>query len=360
MHSRHIVRSIMVVVGALVVVSGDGKAQVVDSPINDLLGSAKGALNDLKFLKADSIARQVLALGSQLRRSQKVLAWQILAAAQYPEQGAARDTAAARLAMREAIHLDLDALLPLDIRWSGLEALRTDELRTAFGLAVRIPAGEIAYGGAAGDAIIRVATSQPSTVWLLARALNGGTEMILDSAVISGDAAMRIRALQGTTPVLSSGAYQFVVRARATSGGEVVERSLQASVDAPALELEGKVAPLDSTKLLPEISKSNRSQGIATGIVVGAFTIAVNQLLRGNAPINKLGADGRADVVGVLLAAGTIAAVWFDPGKVIKKNREVNDRLKKDALQRVAAMTTENEKRTSGYRAKLNLLLEDK
>lgn len=360
MRHRSIVPAVLLAICATVVGSAQMAAQTPGSPINDLLGSAKAALNDLKFLRADTICRQVLALGPQLRRSQTVLAWQILAAAQFPEDGGARDTASARASLREAIRLDLDATLPLDIRWSGLETLRNEELRSTFGMAVRVPRAEIIYGGSAGDAIVRVATSIPSTVVLLARAQDGGTEIRIDSAVNTRDAALRVRALDGTTPILQSGAYEFIVRVRALTGGAVLERSLQASIVAPTLELQPPAAPLDTTKLLPELVKADRAQGIATGAVLGGFTIALSQTLRAGAPINALSADGRATLVGIVLAAGTIAAVWFDRGKILTKNRQANDRLKKDAAQRLADASNENTRRVTGYRARLTLLLEDK
>ena len=360
MQFRVLARSALVLAVALLAATGESQAQASDNPINDLLGTAKGALNDLKFPRADSIARQVLALGSQLTRSQKILAWQIVAAAQFPEEGGTRDTAAARLALREAIQLDLDAVIPLDIRWSGFETLRVEELRTTPSMAVRIPKPEISYGGAAGDAIIRVATSVPSTVWLLARAENGGNEITLDSAAATTDAALRVHALNGLVPVLASGKYQFVVRARATTGGEVLERSVQATVEAAPLELQPRPAPLDTTKLLPERSKSSVGQGIATGIVVAAFTIALNTSLRANAPIKQLAADNRAPLIGVLAGGGTIAAVVFDPGTVIVKNRDANARLRADATQRATDVAAENDRRVTGYRAKLTLVLEDK
>ncbi len=360
MQFRSLARSVLVLAVAIIGAAGELQAQASDNPINDLLGTGKGALNDLKFPKADSIAHQVLALGPQVTRSQKILAWQIIAAAQFPEEGGTRDTAAASLALRQAIQLDLDAVIPLDIRWSGLEALRVEQLRTTPSMAVRVPKTEISYGGTSGDAIVRVATSVPSTVWLLARAENGGNEITLDSASATTDAALRVHALNGLVPVLASGTYQFVVRARASTGGEVLERSLQATVVAAPLELQAHPAPVDTTKFLPERSKSSVAQGVATGLVVAAFTIAVNTSLRGNAPIKQLSADSRGALIGVLLGAGTIAAVVFDPGKVISKNRDANARLRTDATQRLADVTAENDRRVTGYRAKLTLVVEDK
>lgn len=331
------------------------------SPINDLLKNAKDALNELKFARADSIARDVLALGSDLRRSQAILAWEIVAAAHFPEDAAARDSVAARNAFRSAIRLDLDATIPVDIRWPGLDALLTDEKRTAVGMAVRVPRTELIYGGSAGDAILRVVTTQLSDVWLLARAADAGTEFVVDSAVGTREAALRIRALRGRTAILSSGAYQMVVRSRDNKTGAILERSIQASVTAPsAFDLVPMPAPLDTSKLLPELKKTNRTTGISAGVIVGALTIALNQALRAAAPVSMTGTDSRATAVGLAIAAGTGVAVWFDRGMVLSRNREANSKLKSDAAQRTADTIAENERRTTGYRAKLTLLMEDK
>src|SRR4026207_2433417 len=89
-------------------VQSAGAQDPATSPINDLLRSARDALNDLKFARADTIARDILSRGLRLRRSQTVGAWQVIAAAHVPEDGA-RDTAQARAALREVISRDLDA-----------------------------------------------------------------------------------------------------------------------------------------------------------------------------------------------------------------------------------------------------------
>ena len=57
----------------MLAVSTPLKAQNPSSAIADLLQSAKDALNDLRFARADTIAREILGRAS-LRRSQTVLA----------------------------------------------------------------------------------------------------------------------------------------------------------------------------------------------------------------------------------------------------------------------------------------------
>jgi hypothetical protein len=334
------------------------RAQDVTSPIADLLRAAKDALNDLRYARADTIARDVLAR-AQLRRSQSVLAWQIVAAANFPEDGA-RDTVAARKALREVIRFDLDAIFPLDIRWLGLEALFTDEKQRTMGLALRIPRAEIIYGGSAGDAVIRAATSLPTTIWLLARADGGSTEIVVDSAVGTREAVLHIAALRDGTPVLASGAYQFVVRAREPQSGVMLERMMQASVAAAPLLLEPVPARIDTMHMLPVVSTANRRRGIAAGVTMGVVTIALGQFLRSAEPIKSSGSDGKAKSVGFLIAVGTGVGVWFDRGVPLPKNIEANAQLRRVNEQVIGTANAENEKRRVGYRAKITLLAEDK
>ena len=357
---RFVVTSLLVA-GAPIHGSGSAlSAQSGASPINDLLTRARDAINDLKFARADTIAREVLALGTALRRSQAVLAWQTVAAASFPEEGASRDTTEARKALREAIRLDLDAALPVELRWAGLVALLNDEKVTAIGMALRLPRTEFIYGGSIGDAILRVVTSQPSDVWLIASSPDAGTQITLDSALNTKDAALRMRALKGGIPVLPTGSYEFVVRARDTGTGVILERSMQASVTATALELLPTPPPLDQSKLLPELHKVSRASGIATGVIVGALTFALNQALRADAPIAGTSSDSRATLVGIAIAGGTAAAVWYDRGEALPANREANAKLRRESARRIAEAAAENDRRTAGYRAKVTLLVEDK
>jgi hypothetical protein len=338
---------------------GAGAQAPASSPINDLLTQATDALNNLDNPRADSIAQEVLTLGSQLRRSQAILAWEIAAAAKFPEEGK-RDSTAARRDLAHAILLDLDATLPMDIRYKSLERLLDDEKQTAIGMAVRLPRSQIIYGGSVGDAVLEVVTAQPADVWLYARSQEQGTELLVDSAMDTRDAGLRIPALRGLDPVLPSGAYEFVVHARDRKTGAVMERKLEASVTAPALHLVPPAVPLDSTKLRPEIKEPNRVLGIATGVIVGGLTVAVNQALKADPPIASVGTDNRATEVGVAIGVSTLVAELLDHGEVLPANRAANEKLENDAASRAAAVALENTRRREGYRAQITLLMEDK
>lgn len=333
-------------------------AQTPNSAASDLLRSAKDALNDLRYDRADTIAREVLGLPG-LRRSQKVLAWQVIAASRFPEEGA-RDSAAARAAIDEVIRLDLDAAFPVDVRWNGLEGLSMAEKAKVFGLAVRLPGSEIVYGGALGDAVIRVATPTPSNTWLIVRTAGAATQVVIDSVVGARDAVFRVPALRGTAPMIATGAYELVVRAVDVRSGAELERTMQASVAAGPIDLLPVPKAIDSTQLRPEIQIPHRVRGTVVGVVFGGLTYALGHYLRAPEPIKSSTSDQRTMLVGAAIAAGAAVAVWFDHGRPLPINRELNAQSRRVNAIAISSTTAENAKRMASYRAKLTLFMDDK
>jgi hypothetical protein len=94
------------------------------SPVTELLTKAKNALNDLNYPKADSVARQVLALGSLITADQQLAAVQIRLAAFYPEESGAQKMDSAVTVIRQMIGLGGKSV-PKDISWGGLDSLVT-------------------------------------------------------------------------------------------------------------------------------------------------------------------------------------------------------------------------------------------
>ena len=99
-----------------------GQVAQAGSPVIELLTKARNALNDLKYATADTIARQVLALGSLTTADQQLAAVQLRVAAFYPEESDGRKTDSAVAAIRQMIGLGGKAV-PKDISWAGLDSL---------------------------------------------------------------------------------------------------------------------------------------------------------------------------------------------------------------------------------------------
>lgn len=116
--------SALIVLTAIAIPARTADAQVAQagSPVVELLTKAKNALMDLKYTTADSIARQVLALGPLINQDQQLAAIQLRAAAFYPEEADGRKTDSAVAAIRQMIALGGKSI-PKDVSWEGLDAL---------------------------------------------------------------------------------------------------------------------------------------------------------------------------------------------------------------------------------------------
>jgi hypothetical protein len=99
-----------------------GQVSPAGSPVVELLTKAKNALNDLNYARADTVARQVLALGSLITAEQQLAAVQLRVAAFYPEEQIAQKTDSAVATIRQMIALGGKGL-PRDISWIGLDSL---------------------------------------------------------------------------------------------------------------------------------------------------------------------------------------------------------------------------------------------
>jgi hypothetical protein len=107
---------------ALAVAAPMARAQA--SPIDEMLTSAKRALEVLNYRQADSLARSVLTFGSALTKPQRILGLQILIGASYPEDKPnERLTDTARTRIKELLTLDA-AAWDRNLTWDGLDSLR--------------------------------------------------------------------------------------------------------------------------------------------------------------------------------------------------------------------------------------------
>jgi hypothetical protein len=157
-------RVIATLAGALVVIgtaiprqaaTAQGVTQA-GSPVTELLTKARNALNDLNYAKADSLARQVLALGSLITADQQLAAVQVRLAAFYPEESAAQKMDSAVATIRQMIALG-GRNVPRDISWGGLDSLVT-LVKSA-----SIPA-KVVFGSKTPGAVIYVNDTPQGTI----------------------------------------------------------------------------------------------------------------------------------------------------------------------------------------------------
>src|SRR4051812_35863014 len=77
--------------------------QQATSPIDDLLKRAGDAFNDLLYARADSLARQVLAIGPRITTPQRTRALLVIAAASYPEEVSAQKRTVALSTLKQIV-----------------------------------------------------------------------------------------------------------------------------------------------------------------------------------------------------------------------------------------------------------------
>src|SRR5574341_807673 len=182
------------------------------SPIGELLRQASNALNDLRYGRADSIARGVLAFGDRISRDERIEALQILVAALYPEERGAQRIEPARTYMKQLVRLDPETRLPRAISWPGLDSLLTQTMRTTFSVIVK-PLHDNAVTGTTGAAIPFLATRPARLLLVAVPDSGGGPPIALDSVGPIASGALTARVLKGDALALKGGRYTLRVTA---------------------------------------------------------------------------------------------------------------------------------------------------
>src|SRR5688572_15836667 len=77
------------------------------SVVEDLLRRAQDAYNDLNYLRADTLAQQVLQSTGRVSAQQRTRAMTIIAAAAYPDEPSAQRRAASLTMLRQLVRMNL-------------------------------------------------------------------------------------------------------------------------------------------------------------------------------------------------------------------------------------------------------------
>lgn len=340
---------------ALLTISSLAHAQEERSGPDVLLERARAALNDLKYARADSMAREVLATGPRLRRTPRIQALQVVAAANFPESETERRVAPARSALSELIKLDLGATIPRELSWPGLDSLYADVLKSTFAVSVSVRR-ENPIVGIEGFSLLRVRTNRPAGFSLQARSRDGIEAITLDTVGMAMDTTLKLRVSRNGRPFLRGGEYDFIVQATDPQTRETITRRFEGIAIVPTIEFVPTPPAMDSSEYLPIRATPQRVGGIVGGAVLGVATFVLGTALRASDPIKGGGeVDTRYRQVGIGIALGTGAAAWFDRGRLLDKNAKVNQKRERDFATRMRLARTENEKRGADYRANVAL-----
>jgi hypothetical protein len=323
-----------------------------------MLERAKAALNDLQFKRADSLARDVLSVGNRVRRGTRVAALQVVAAANYPEVPGERNLPEAKSALSELIKLDLGGVIPRDLSWHGLDSLFQDVAANIFAMSVTARR-ENPINGIEGTSLMRVRANRPAMLRLVARSRDGIDVITLDSVPLATDTTLALRVARNGRTILRGGEYEFVVSATSPTSRETITRRIDGITIVPAIQYVNLPATIDTSRLLPERSATQRAGAVIGGIVAGAATVALGQALRQKDPIRAAGeVDTRYRLVAGMIVIGSGAAGWFDRGRKLDKNRATNDRRRQEYEGTLRTARLENERRATDYRANIALDVE--
>jgi hypothetical protein len=324
------------------------------SPVQDLLGLARAAINDLRYEDADSITRAVLALDG-LRRSDRIQALQLRAGALFPEQEPAQRRSDAEFVLAALVRIAPSANLPREVVWPGLEALLQEVRSRTFGISA-LPREHNVLDGPDGAAEITVAASRRAFFRLWLEDSDGGGARLIDSLFTATGGTLRLRVLQQGVPSIPAGRYRLVVTAEDLAGGETMRLSFAAEVDAPALEYVPIPGPLGREAFLPEVTRPKRTLGVVAGVLVLAGTVAGSRVLRETELRNVAGADGRAVMLGIVLGGGAVAGVWLlDKGEPVPANIAANREARAAHEQRVADAHSRNAQLLRSYQAEVTV-----
>ena len=326
------------------------------SPIDDLLRRAGDAFNDLNYGRADSLARQVLAVGPRITAAQRTRALLVIAAASYPEEPTAQRRAVALTTLKQIVRSNLNLKLPQELTWAGLDSLVDEAKRTTFALEVSGDTQQVLVGPQ-GLAHITVRSSRPGTFQLtVLPAAGGSAAAVVDSMGTTNAGEFTFTAMRNERPIFSSAEYAVIVTGVDAATHDTVTVRYGARVEAPPIEFMTTPTKLDSSKLLPERTGKFGAKAIIPGVLAGAFAVGLSGL-KGDIKGTVAG-DSKGMAVGGVLAVSTILAGFLDRGRQIPANVAANHAYASSFQKSIEDTQAENRKRIAEYKTILHLDLE--
>lgn len=318
------------------------------SPVADLLRGARNALNDVQYRHADSIARGVLALGDQLTSADRIQAYQLLAAAAYPEEKAAQQPENAVQYFRQLLRLDPTAAMSRDITWPGLDSLLEDTRRSTFAVSV-VPVVDTVRAGMGATELFQVRATRPARFTLSADN-EMGSVVELDRKGLVDEALLAIAAVDGDRPVLQSGNYTFWIAAYDPVLRQEASFAFDVRVQAPRIRLLPVPVALDSSRLFPEETVPQRGRNALIGVAVGATTALAATTFARSDELSGVSSGGRAYAVASVMTLGALVGTFLEKSKPLPENIAHNERVRADFAAAVRAASATNAQRRRDYR----------
>lgn len=300
-------------------------AQVERNPIQDLIDAGRRNLEDLDYRGADSVAGLVLTVPG-LGRAHRIQAYQLAAAARYPASRLDQAPSRAMEALRALVQIAPEARLPTTITWAGLDSMLAVARATTFGSAVSLR-DSVDIRGVNARVAVEVISTRAAIYRMTIRPLNSASGVALyDSAGPAARAELGFQPVMGEVPRLASGTYRLEITAQDPTTGEVLTHQVRAVLHTPPLPLHRVAAQWDSTGVLPTRTKPARGTSIASGFLVGGFTILAGTVRQPERLAG--GRQGNHVAWGIGLGVSTAALSWvLDRGRVIQQNVLFNQAL---------------------------------
>lgn len=327
-------------------------AQGDTTAMADLVASARQALDNLNYARADSIARTLLDLGRRASDADRVTALQILASALYPEEPAARHRDSAYHYLELLVRATPEPVIPREISWTGLDSLLLEARRRTFAAWPDTQKTWTVVTGS-GAARLAVTANRSARFELSARPLDGGAWFVLDAAGPAPAAQLIVTQVRDGHPIPGSGGYELRLVAADTASGERLVLTALARADAPVLQ-RVLVPVFDDAQLLPERTPRRPARIALFGLGLGGLTALATHIVPGS-DVGGVTPDGRAYVVAGAIAVGALVGALLDRGESLDANAASNRVLRGDHAARVEAAEQENARRRAEHRARVVL-----
>lgn len=320
------------------------------SPTDDLIDRVRASVDDLRYEDAIRRANEVFAFARTMRPDQLIRLRSVLAAAFYPDEREAQQPDSALNQLVEIVRMQPDAMLPVEVRWSGLDSLLEVARARTFAVQLR-PAAEQELVGTEGRGFVDVVASRPARYKLRIRALPSGTAVLQDSTVTpEATGRLGFRAHNGRVALLAAGQYEVLLTAIDATTGDTVElrRVAEATGVAPTLVA---TPVFDTTLLKTDMAKPPRVKMVMTSLFFAGATLAIASVARAEEPIaSAYSTDGRATFVSLAMIGAAVAGFWLDKGVVSVENLQSNMAARAAHRKALADAEAENKKRIAEYR----------
>jgi hypothetical protein len=319
------------------------------SPIDDLLLKAQQAFNDLNYLKADSIARQVLNAGGRTTTTQRTRALLVIAAAYFPEEVPAQKRAEAIATLKQVVRNDIDVKFPSELTWAGLDSLLAETKRTTFGVSISADSVQSVVGPS-GLAQIRVRSNHPASFRFTIAPVGGGAPIISDSLIRTTSGVLSFATMRAERPIFTTGDYEILITGADAQSSDTSTARYVARVTAPEMTFAKIPTTIDSSRLQVEHTRRYGGKGIVVGALVAGGIYAFSNVMRADTALKRaVPADSKG--VGVAAAAGlaVIMASYMDHGRMIPGAIAANQRLRDDLATSIRSTQAENAKRIATY-----------